>query len=74
MIWPYLFFLMLGIAGGMFISVKWLFPESGEITLGKLVIRGRQNTVTDVLDVDIKKEGMKRREQRKRLRDRKKQG
>lgn len=48
------FYILTGIIAGMFIALKWLAPAGTEIKLGKLVIKGRENTVTDILDLDIK--------------------
>ncbi len=48
------FFVLTGIIAGMFIALKFLAPAGTEIKLGKLVVKGRQNEVTDILDLDIK--------------------
>ena len=38
----------------MFLALKFLAPAGTEIKLGKLVVKGRQNEVSDILDLDIK--------------------
>ena len=48
------FYILTGIIAGMFLALKFLAPAGTEIKLGKLVVKGRQNEVTDILDLDIK--------------------
>jgi hypothetical protein len=48
------FYILTGIIAGMFLALKFLAPPGTEIKLGKLVIKGKQNEVTDILDLDIK--------------------
>ena len=48
------FFILTGVIAGMFLALKFLAPAGTEIKLGKLVVKGRQNEVTDILDLDIK--------------------
>jgi len=50
------FYILLGFVVGVILSVKWINPPSEDIhietSFGKLKIRGKQHTVTDILDVD----------------------
>ncbi len=48
------FYILTGIIAGMFLALKFLAPAGTEIKLGKLVVKGRQNEVSDILDLDIK--------------------
>ncbi len=48
------FYILTGIIAGIFLALKFLAPAGTEIKLGKLVVKGRQNEVTDILDLDIK--------------------
>lgn len=48
------FFILTGAIAGIFLALKFLAPAGTEIKLGKLVVKGRQNEVTDILDLDIK--------------------
>ena len=48
------FYILTGAIAGMFLALKFLAPAGTEIKLGKLVIKGRHNEVTDILDLDIK--------------------
>lgn len=53
-IYQFGFYVLSGIIAGMFLALKFLAPAGTEIKLGKLVIKGKQNEVTDILDLDIK--------------------
>lgn len=53
-IYQFGFYILTGIIAGMFLALKFLAPAGTEIKLGKLVVKGRQNEVTDILDLDIK--------------------
>ena len=58
------FYILTGVIAGMFLALKFLAPAGTEIKLGKLVIKGRQNEVSDILDLDIRlpdKKGQKRK-------------
>lgn len=48
------FYILTGAIAGMFLALKFLAPAGTEIKLGKLVVKGRQNEVSDILDLDIK--------------------
>jgi hypothetical protein len=48
------FYILTGAIAGMFVALKFLAPAGTEIKLNKLVIKGRQNEVTDILDLNIK--------------------
>jgi len=62
-IYQYGFFVLIGIVAGIFICIKWIAPPEGDIYFGKLKIRGRGNTVSDIMDVEPeKKRRRKRRE------------
>ncbi|KPK79345.1 MAG: hypothetical protein AMS27_18115 [Bacteroides sp. SM23_62_1] len=52
-IYQYGFFVLIGIILGIFIALKWLASEGTEVRVGKFVIRGRQNVVTDVSDINV---------------------
>ena len=54
LIYQYGFFILIGIIAGIFIALKWLAPEGTEVKVGKFVIRGRQHTVSDMLDMEIR--------------------
>jgi len=41
----------LGIAFGIFITIKYIAPPSEDIHIGKIKIKGKGNTMTDVVDV-----------------------
>ena len=67
-IYQYGFFVLIGIILGIFIALKWLASEGTEVRVGKFVIRGRQNVVTDVSDINVsgpEKRKTQRREQRR---------
>jgi len=66
LIYQYGFFTLAGIILGIFIALKWLAPEGTEIRVGKFVIRGRQNVVTDVSDINVS--GPEKRKTRRELR------
>lgn len=68
------FYILTGIIAGMFLALKFLAPAGTEIKLGKLVVKGRQNEVTDILDLNIKlpdKKGQKREARSYRIQGRK---
>ena len=68
------FYILTGIIAGMFLALKFLAPAGTEIKLGKLVVKGRQNEVTDILDLDIKlpdKKDQKRKTRTYRIQGRK---
>lgn len=68
------FYILTGAIAGMFFALKFLAPAGTEIKLGKLVIKGRHNEVTDILDLDIKlpdKKGQKRKTRSYRIQGRK---
>lgn len=64
-IYQYGFFTLIGIILGIFIALKWLAPEGTEVKVGKFVIRGRQNVVTDVSDINVS--GPERRKSKREL-------
>ena len=64
-IYQYGFFVLAGIILGIFIALKWLAPEGTEVKVGKFVIRGRQNVVTDVSDINVS--GPERRKSKREL-------
>lgn len=65
-IYQYGFFILVGIILGIFIALKWLAPEGTEVKVGKFVIRGRKNVVTDVSDINVS--GPEKRKTRRELR------
>jgi hypothetical protein len=65
LIYQYGFFILAGIILGIFIALKWLAPEGTEVKVGKFVIRGRKNVVTDVSDINVS--GPEKRKSRRQL-------
>jgi len=62
-IYQYGFFVLIGFALGVAVTVRWIAPPEGDIYFGKLKIRGRGHTVSDVMDTSTeKKRRRKRRE------------
>ena len=59
------FFVLAGIILGIFIALKWLAPEGTEVKVGKFVIRGRDNVVTDVSDINVS--GQEKRKSKREL-------
>jgi|GEM_PF-3511871 len=62
-IYQFGFYVLSGIIAGIFMALKWLAPEGTEVKVGKFVIRGRQNVVTDVSDINVS--GPERRKSRR---------
>jgi len=62
-IYQFGFYVLSGIIAGIFIALKFLAPEGTEVKVGKFVIRGRQNVVTDVSDINVS--GPERRKSRR---------
>ena len=65
-IYIYGFYVLIGVILGIFIALKWLAPEGTEVRVGKFVIRGRHNVVTDVSDINVS--GQEKRKSRRELR------
>jgi hypothetical protein len=40
-----------GLAFGVVVTIKYISPPSQDIKIGKITIKGRNNTVTDALDI-----------------------
>ena len=72
-IYQYGFFFLGGIIAGIFFALKWLAPEGTEVKVGKFVIRGRDNTVTDVSDINVSgsEKRKSRRQERREARQKK---
>jgi len=71
-IYTYGFFILAGIIMGIFIALKWLAPAGTEVKVGKFVIRGRDNVVTDVSDINVSERELKREARKKRRAERQK--
>lgn len=50
-IWRMLAVFAVGISFGIFISMKYIAPPSQDIKIGKITIKGRNNTITDAVDI-----------------------
>jgi len=64
-IYQFGFYVLSGIIAGIFIALKWLAPEGTEVKVGKFVIRGRDNVVTDVSDINVS--GQEKRKSKREL-------
>lgn len=60
---------MVGYALGTFVTIKYMVPPTTEISIGKIKLKGNDNTVSDILDVTDATEQPTRREARKARKD-----
>ncbi len=57
--------LVIGIVIGVFISLKYISPMTSDIKIGRIVIKGRGNTVTDAVDISKADEVIEDKSKRK---------
>lgn len=52
-IWQVLALFFIGALFGMFITIKFLVPPSTVIEIGKIKLKGNNNQVKDILDLEL---------------------
>ena len=65
-------FVLAGIIAGMIITIKWIAPPGQDITIGKIKVKGRNNTQSTVVEVDNVPSKREQRRQKRELRRNKK--
>lgn len=61
-------FILAGIIAGMIIAIRWVAPPGQDITVGKIKVKGRNNTQSTVVEVNNTPSKRETRRQRREAR------